>query len=82
MQRRKRSVKEQAEKLSFRLAPQYAEKLARVSEEAGLTPNQLGRIATMQLVNSESLKVAERIARLEDSLLRFRAEFQAAVHEE
>lgn len=80
MRTKKKSIKEQAEKLSFRVAPAYAERVAAICEDAGLTPNQLGRIALMQLVNTNGLKIADRMARVEENLLRFRAEFNAAIY--
>ena len=34
----------------------------------------------MQLVNTNGLKIADRMARVEENLLRFRAEFNAAIY--
>ena len=85
---RKRSVVErtrqlrQAEKLTFRLAPQYAEKVYRMAEEADITPNQLGRIATMAVVNNGFLELSEKMARMEDQLIRLRQDFNDVVIEE
>ena len=82
MRGRKRSPREQAEQLTFRLAPQYAEKVYRMSEAAGISPNQFGRIATMAVANNGFLELSQKMARMEDQLIRFRQEFKEVVIED
>lgn len=80
--RTKKSPKEQAEKLTFRLAPQYAAKVAEICEASGLTPNQFGRVATMAMAQNRFLDLADTMTRMEDVLIRFRNDFNNAVAED
>lgn len=80
--RRKVPPEIQAEKLSFRLAPQYAARVARTASAAGVTPNQFGRIATMAVANNGFLDLGEKLNRLEDQLIRLRRDFNEAIAED
>lgn len=77
MPQRKNS-KEQAEKLTFRLAPAYAEKVYEAATAAGVSPNQFGRIATMAIAQNGFLGLSRRLAFVEEELIRLRKDFNDA----
>lgn len=72
----------QAEKLTFRLAPRYAEKVVEAAKAAGVTPNQFGRIATMAVAQNGFLALSDRLGLIEEELIRLRKDFNDAVVEE
>lgn len=79
---KKRIRPEQAEKLSFRLTPEYARLVFQVAEASGLTPNQVGRMATMFMVRNRFHEFPERFGRMEDALIRLTRDFNDAVYRE
>lgn len=78
----RKSRREQAEKLTFRLTPVYAEKVFESSSAAGLSPNQFGRMATMAIAQHGFLGLSDRLARMEEQLIRLRKDFNDAVYQE
>ena len=59
-----------AEKITFRLSPRYAEKLADVSKEANIGPNQFARIATMLVAQNGLMSLNGRMGMIEDTNIR------------
>jgi len=80
--RSRRTRQEQAEKLTFRLAPRYAEKVLQASVAAGISPNQFGRIATMAVAQNGFLSLSDRLGSIEEELIRLRRDFNDATMEE
>ena len=76
---RKANARPQADKLTFRLWSPYNERVLFKAKSAGLTPNQFGRLATMAMADNELLQVSERMARLENEMIRLRKDFNDAV---
>lgn len=74
--RTKKSDAEQAEKLTFRLAPEYAQRVATAAKAAGVSPNQFGRISTMASANNAYLHLSERMGRVEDLLIRMQQQIK------
>jgi len=86
---RKKSPREQAEKLSFRLTKEYADLVYQVAEASGLTPNQVGRMATMFMVRNRFHEYPEKFVRVEashnklvDAVIRLTKDFNEAVYRE
>lgn len=63
---------EKARQIAFRLAPNYAAKVAEAARAAGISPNQFSRVATMAYTNNSFLDLSARMARIEDELVRIR----------
>ena len=78
----RKSRREQAEKLTFRLTPRYAEKVFESATAAGVSPNQFGRLATMAIAQHGFLGLSDRLARMEEQLIRLRKDFNDAVYRE
>lgn len=70
---------QQAEKLTFRLTPEYAELVYKLADSSGLTPNQVGRMATMFMVRNRFHEFPEKFARIEDAVIRLTRDFNEAV---
>lgn len=68
-----------ADKLTFRLWSPYTEKVLQSANAAGLSPNQFGRLATMAMADSGLLQLTEKLARIEDEMIRLRKDFNDAV---
>jgi uncharacterized protein (DUF1778 family) len=79
--RAKKSEMERAEKLTFRLAPRYAEKVMEAAKSAGVSPNQFGRIATMAVAQNGFLSLSERLVSIEEELIRLRRDFNEATED-
>lgn len=80
--RKRKPPEEQVEKLSFRLWPPYTEKVYRSAQAVGISPNQFGRVATMTVADQGLLELPERLARIEDELIRLRKDFNDAVRDD
>ncbi|QDV43905.1 hypothetical protein Enr13x_37650 [Stieleria neptunia] len=78
----RKSKREQAEKLSFRLAPRYAEKVFEAATAAGISPNQFGRIATMIVAQNGLLGLNQEIHRVREELSDFRRELDDVIFED
>jgi len=80
--RKKKTSREQAEKLTFRLTAEYAELVYKLAESAGLTPNQVGRMTTMFMVRNRFDEFPEKFGRVENALIRLTRDFNDAVYRE
>jgi multidrug resistance efflux pump len=80
--KKKKAPAEQVEKLTFRLWPPYTEKVFRSAQAVGISPNQFGRVATMTVADQGLLELPERLARIENELIRLRKDFNEAVRNE
>lgn len=78
----RKSKREQAEKLSFRLAPRYAEKVFEAATAAGVSPNQFGRIATMIVAQNGLLGLTEEIHGVREEVARFRRDLDEVMFED
>jgi len=76
---RKKTDMERGEKLTFRLAPRYAEKLVEQSRAANVSPNQFARIATMLVAQNGLLDFNSRLGVIEETLVRFKKDFDDAI---
>lgn len=76
---RKKPSKQSANKLSFRLSPEYAEVVEKLAAEAGVNPNTFGRVATMAMAVSRFHDLVGKMGRIEDELIRLRKDFNDAV---
>lgn len=72
----------EVEKITFRLWPPYTERIAELADKARLNPNQVARLATMAMADGGLLDVSGRLNRIEETLIRFRMDFDAAVEED
>jgi hypothetical protein len=72
-------MEKQAEKLTFRLWTPYSEKVLEKAVTLGMSPNQFGRLATIAMADHGFLEVRERMARMEEELIRLRRDFNNAV---
>jgi len=79
---KKKTTRQQAEKLSYRLSEEYAELVGAMAEESGLTPNQIGRMATMFMVRNRFHEFPEKFGRVENALIRLTKDFNEAVYRE
>ena len=79
--RKRKPPEQQVEKLSFRLWPPYTDKVYQIAQAIGITPNQFGRVATMTVADQGLLELPERLARIEDELIRLRKDFNEAVRD-
>lgn len=75
----RKTGREQAEKLTFRLAPAYAKKVYEAATAAGISPNQFGRVATMAIAENGFLNMSRRLAIVEEELIRLRRDFNDVV---
>ncbi len=78
----RKSEMQKAEKLTFRIAPRFAERVLEASKSAGVSPNQFGRIATMAAAQTGFLSLSNRLGRVEEELIRLRRDFNDATMEE
>lgn len=78
----RKTRQQQAEKLSFRLAPRYAEKVFDAATAAGISPNQFGRIATMIVAQNGLLGLAEEIHGVREEVARFRRDLDEVIFED
>jgi len=86
---KKKTAREQAAKLTFRLDEEYAGLVAQLSETTGIAPNLLGRMAIVLMVKNRLHEFPERLKRVEDcserlndSVIRLIKDFNDAVYEE
>ena len=75
----RRSIQAKAEKLSFRLSPRYAEKVAEASQAANVSPNQFARIATMIVAQNGLVGLSGEVGLMHEALIRLRDDFNRAV---
>jgi hypothetical protein len=69
----------EVEKITFRLWPPYTERVAKLAEQARLNPNQVARLAIMAMADGGLLDLSGRLNRIEETLIRFRHDFNSAV---
>lgn len=86
---KKRSVIEQAKRLTFRLDDELASGVAELAEATGIAPNLLGRMAVIVFVKNRLHELPERMYRIEsttnqlnESVIRLIKDFNDAVVDE
>ena len=76
---RNQTLREEIDKITFRLFPPYTARIAEQARVAKLTPNQFARIATMAIADGGLLDLSNRLQRIESELIRLRRDFNDAV---
>lgn len=76
---KKRTTPESIEKVTTRLFPPYSERVAEHLQAAGVTPSQFTRQAIMLVIDGGLIHANQRLARIEEQLIRLRKDFNEAI---